>query len=241
MKIRILHLYYDLLNLYGEYGNVCALERYLTRQGAEVEVDKLSLYDEVDFSSYDFIYIGSGTEEKQLKALEDMKANKSDILSAYEKGTAILATGNSFEMFGKTITNPDGSKVDGMGWLDIDTTVNDKQRTLTDEICSAEFLDKPCVGFINKASEITSREKPMFVCDFGAGNSKQDKNEGVIKGSFYGTHLTGPCLVKNPHLLAYFASIVAEKKGLIEKPLELKFETRAYEITLEALRGRMNG
>lgn len=240
MKIRILHLYHDLLNLYGEYGNVCALERFLSNQGAEVEVDKLSLYDEVDFSDYDFIYIGSGTEEKQLKALEDMKNNKSDIRSAYDKGTIILATGNSFEMFGKTITTPDGSRVDGLGWLDIETTVNDKQRTLTDEICSAEFLDKPCVGFINKASEIISKEKPMFVSDFGTGNSKQDKNEGVVKGGFYGTHLTGPCLVKNPHLLAYFAGFVAEKKDLSLKPLELKFEARAYEITLEALRGRMN-
>ena len=32
MEIKILHLYYDLLNLYGEYGNVSALERYLENQ-----------------------------------------------------------------------------------------------------------------------------------------------------------------------------------------------------------------
>ncbi|MDD6021067.1 MAG: glutamine amidotransferase [Acutalibacteraceae bacterium] len=240
MEIKILHLYYDLLNLYGEYGNVSALERYLENQGAAVTVDRLSLYDDVDFKQYDFIYIGSGTEEKQLVALENLKKTKADIRSAYDSGAIILATGNAFEMFGKKIISPDGSQTGGLGWFDIETSVSDKKRTLTDEICSAGFLDKPCVGFINKASEITSREKPMFVCDFGAGNSDKDKNEGIVNGSFYGTHLTGPCLVKNPHLLEYFAGLIAKKKGFDLKPAELPFENRAYKITLEALKSRMN-
>lgn len=240
MEIKVLHLYHDLMNLYGEYGNICAVERYFEKQGAVVTVDKLSLYDEVDFSAYDFIYIGSGTEEKQLKALNDLKANKSDIFSAYENGTVILATGNSFEIFGKSITSPNGTKTEGLGWFDMETTVTNKQRTLTDEVCTAEFLESPCVGFINKASETVSREKPMFTADFGAGNSKQDKNEGIIKGNFYGTHLTGPCLVKNPHLLEYFASLIAKKKGFEIKPIELKYETKAYNVTLEALKSRIS-
>lgn len=240
MGVKVLHLYHDLLNLYGEYGNVSALERYLKNQGVEVAVDKLSLYDKVDFAAYDFIYLGSGTEEKQLKALDDLKSNKSDIVSAYENGTVILATGNSFEIFGKSITTPDGKKIDGLGILDIDTSVTDKQRTLTDEVCSAEFIGRECVGFINKASETVSREKPMFTVKLGAGNSKDSKSEGVIKGNFYGTHLTGPCLVKNPHLLEYFVSLLTEKCGFELKPVTLEYETRAYEITLEALKNRMN-
>ncbi len=239
MEIRILHLYHDLLNLYGEYGNVSAVERYLKNQGVDVKVDKLSLYDHVDFSSYDFIYLGSGTEEKQLKALDDLKNNKSDIVSAYENGTVILATGNSFEIFGKSITSPDGTKTDGLSWFDMETTVTDKQRTLTDEVCTAEFLTSQCVGFINKASETKSHEKPMFSVDFGAGNSKQIKEEGIVKGNFYGTHLTGPCLIKNPHLLVYFASLIAKKKGFEIKPTELKYETKAYKVTLESLKSRM--
>lgn len=240
MEIKILHLYHDLLNLYGEYGNVCAIERYFKKQGVDVSVDKLSLFDEVDFSAYDFIYIGSGTEEKQLKALDDLKTNKSDIVSAYKNKAVILATGNSFEIFGKSITAPNGTKVQGLSWFDMETTVTDKQRTLTDEVCTAEFLDLQCVGFVNKASETVSREKPMFKVDFGVGNTKQDKNEGIVNGNFFGTHLTGPCLIKNPHLLEYIASIIAEKKGLKIKPIEQEYETKAYKITLESLKGRMN-
>lgn len=239
MAIKILHLYHDLLNLYGEYANVVALERYFEKQGVEASVDRLSLYDEVDFSVYDFIYLGAGTEEKQLIALDDLKNNKSAIVNAYEGGTVILATGNSFEMFGKSITTPKGEKVDGIGILDMETTVTDKQRTLTDEICKSDFLDSECVGFINKASETDSKEKPMFTSVFGAGNSKEDKKEGAVKNNFYGTHLTGPCLIKNPHLLEYFAALIAERKGIELKKIALDYETKAYRITLEALKNRM--
>lgn len=240
MEVKILHLYHDLLNLYGEYGNVCALERYLKSQDVDVKTDKLSLYDSVDFANYDFIYIGSGTEEKQLIALDDLKANKSDIVTAYENGTIILATGNSFEMFGRSITTPDGKMIDGLGILDIDTAVTDKQRTLTDQVCTAQFLSEPCVGYVNKASETKSDETPMFTVSFGAGNSKSDKNEGAVKNNFYATHLTGPCLVKNPQLLEYFVSLLAKKKGFDLKKIDLEYETKAYKITLEALKNRMN-
>ncbi len=239
MTIKILHLYHDLLNLYGEYANVGALERKLKSCSVDVEIDRLSLYDEVDFSSYDFIYLGAGTEEKQLIALDDLKKKKSDVVSAYESGTLILATGNSFEIFGKSITTPDGTKIDALGILDTDTVVTDKQRTLTDEIVKADFLENECVGFINKASSTVSNEKPMFTVIFGEGNSKQDKTEGVVKNNFYGTHLTGPCLIKNPNLCDYFVSLLASKKGFEIKKIECEYETKAYKMTLEALKNRI--
>ena len=47
--MKILHLYYDLMNLYGEYANVSALERYLRQQDIEAVTDKKSLYDDIDF------------------------------------------------------------------------------------------------------------------------------------------------------------------------------------------------
>lgn len=240
MTIKILHLYHDLLNLYGEYANVSALERYFERQGVEVSVDKLSLYDDIDFSAYDFIYIGSGTEEKQIVALKDLQRKRQGITMAYESGTVILATGNSFEIFGKCIIIVEELSVwDGLNWLDMETMVTKKSRTLTDEICKSDFFDSECVGFINKASETKSNEKPMFSVIFGAGNSKDDKKEGVIKNNFYGTHLTGPCLIKNPHLLEYFAKLIAERKGIELKNIEFEYETKAYKITLDALKNRI--
>lgn len=61
--MKILHLYYDLMNLYGEYGNVVVLVKHLEDQGEEVIVDKKTIGDQIDFTQYDFIYCGSGTEK----------------------------------------------------------------------------------------------------------------------------------------------------------------------------------
>ena len=74
--MKIMHLYYDIMNLYGDYGNVSVLERVLTQSGADCEVVKKSLGDSVDFAEYDFVFIGSGTERNQKLMLDDFKKHK---------------------------------------------------------------------------------------------------------------------------------------------------------------------
>ena len=94
--MKILHLYYDIMNLYGDYGNVSVLERIITQSGTDCEVVKKSLGDSVDFNDYGFVFIGSGTEKNQKLVLEDFK-RLSDGFKAYvEADKPALLTGNSF-------------------------------------------------------------------------------------------------------------------------------------------------
>ena len=60
---KIAHLYYDLLNMYGENGNIMALVKKLEEQNVKVSVDFLSLDNDIDFNNYDLFYFGSGTKE----------------------------------------------------------------------------------------------------------------------------------------------------------------------------------
>ena len=235
--MKILHLYYDLMNLYGEYANVSALERYLRQQDIDVVTDKKSLYDDIDFSEYRFIYIGSGTEMKQLVALEDIMRRKEALRAAYDSGAVILATGNAFELFGKKIVSPDNTEHEALSFFDFYTVVNDNQRALTDQICLCNAGNK-AVGFINKASEIYGIKTPMFKVIWGEGNNKEEKTEGIIEGNFYGTHLTGPCLVKNPLIAEHFVRLLCEKEGKEFKGLSCEYERKAYEITLSELESR---
>ena len=68
--MKILHLFDDLMNLYGEYANTLALQRAVSEKGRAAEIERRSVGDELSFSEYDFIYIGSGTEKNQKVALE---------------------------------------------------------------------------------------------------------------------------------------------------------------------------
>ena len=71
--INVLHLYYDLLNLYGENANTRCIVHNLELNNIKVKVDLKSINDKIDFNKYDIIYIGSGSEEDILIALEDLK------------------------------------------------------------------------------------------------------------------------------------------------------------------------
>ena len=103
--MKILHLFHNLMNLYGEYANVLALKRELENRGVSVTVEKQSVGDKIELSDVDFIYIGSGTEKNQKVALGALKPLKDELSAAMERGAVVLATGNSFEMFGKKITD----------------------------------------------------------------------------------------------------------------------------------------
>ena len=77
--INVLHLYYDLLNLYGENANTRCIKRSLELNKIKVRVDLKSINDDIDFDKYDIIYIGQGSEENLLLALNDINKRKNDL------------------------------------------------------------------------------------------------------------------------------------------------------------------
>ena len=79
MTIRIAHLYYDIMNLYGEIGNIKVLRYHLEEQGIKVIIDNLSINDEIDFNKYDLLYMGCGTKDSMLNALNDLRRYKDDL------------------------------------------------------------------------------------------------------------------------------------------------------------------
>ena len=82
-KIKVCHLYYDLMNLYGENANIRAIEKMCEYQGITCEVSLKTINDKIDFNSYDIYYMGSGDEKSELLVLEDMIKYK-DKIKAFE-------------------------------------------------------------------------------------------------------------------------------------------------------------
>lgn len=209
--MRIIHLFADLCNLYGDYGNVCALKRALENKGQNVEIEYQSIDDEIDISGADFVFIGSATERNQKVALDYLQSYKDNIKTALDNGTVILATGNSFEIFGQSVTDCDGIKHEGLSFFPYET-VEGKERIVTDSLCATSLCGGDIIGFVNKASLTAGATSPLFDVKQGSGNSKDDNKEGVHYGNFYGTHLIGPVLIRNPQLCEYFADILIKKQ-----------------------------
>lgn len=202
--MKILHLFHDLMNLYGDYANVLALERFLVRGGENVEIIRQSVGDKLDFDT-DFIYIGSGTERSQKVALEYLTPYAEELKNALER-SILLATGNSFEMFGTKIIDRNDREYAGLGLFDF-TVKEGSERIVADS--TAEFLGRDVMGFVNKSSQIYGDVKHMFTIKQGVGNSDSASAvEGIRDGNFYGTHIIGPLLIRNPFIADYFADLL---------------------------------
>ncbi len=222
------------MNLYGDYANISAVCRMLELNNIEFTLDKKSLGDEVEFSEYDLVYIGSGSEENQKLALAHLKEYRNELKEYIEKDKFILLTGNSFEMLGEKITSFLG-EFEGLGLFPFTVTEQNKTRTTDDSVVNFPEADMTLVGFINKCSEIEGITSPLFNVEMGLADGFGQKTEGIRYKNLFGTHLTGPLFVKNPIFLKYFAEKLTGRE-LID--YVFSFERRGFDITLNKLRER---
>jgi len=243
-KIMILHLYHDLMNLYGDWANPVVLVRELSARGFEAELVKKSVGDEVDFSLYDFIYIGSGTERSQKACMRDLSQYKNTLFERIEAGIPVLATGNSHELFGQVVTDPDAVLHEMLGLLDFET-IQLNTRVTGDCVCVASFLEDKLIGFINRAggNQKGEIERPFFI-EPGEGASYPACAEGIRFKNLLGTYMTGPVLVRNPPLLRYFADILTGKGDggtlyISSSDPFFKHQEKAYGLALSELSGRV--
>lgn len=234
---KILHLFPRLLSLYGEYGNVAILQRTLESNGVPVSVTE-SESAEIDFCDYDFVYVGSGTEDNLMVAASRLADAKESIAAAMEKGTLFLATGNAMALFGRTITRLD-HQVAGVEAFSYTTNIREDKRYLGDvlttdgNVCAARTL-----GFINTSCVYTGVKRPLLELELGArlGNDKLSAADGILEEHFIATQLIGPFLVKNPHFLRFVCEKLTGEKMTIDPQSN---QVKAYEVAVSQLLARL--
>jgi len=216
MKLNILCLYYDIMNLYGDTGNLKVLEYHLNELGIKYNVDKLSNLDEVDFSKYDLVLIGEGNEENRNLCLEHLIKYKDDIKKIIDNNTFFLVTGNALSMFGKTLYGKDA-----LGIFDFDV-FSSKERVSKEVILESNFCTS-IYGFLNHEDDVIFKDNTLF------------KDEGVKYNNFYGTMVLGPILARNPMFLEYFLKklILYKNKDFKFKKINTKLNNKAYDEFIE--------
>lgn len=215
MKIVIGHLFYDLLNLYGESGNILAIKNALESKDIEVEIKQISINDELNLDELDYIYIGSGTENNQIIALDYLKKYKNDIIEAINNNKFFLATGNSIELFGKEIVVEDDLKIETIGVFDY-YTIRTENRIVSECNYNFDEINTKIIGFTNHQGITKNIKSPLFV------KYKEESNEilledGIHEKNFFGTYVIGPLLVRNPEFLKYIIrKLISSKEDNLE-------------------------
>lgn len=234
MEIKLLHLYYDIMNLYGDYGNIVVLKKYIEDQGFKVSVDKKSIGESIDFNEYSFVFIGAGSKKSLERVLKDLTRYKEDLKKYIDNKGIILLTGNSFEMLGKKI-----DEIEALNIFDFEVKTDDDVTT-SDVIYSSEHIKKDVVGFINRRSKMYHNMNPFFKVKFGIGENENNDYEGVKYKNLYGTHLSGPVLARNPEFAQKLVIDICKNKktGFKYKSMTYKNEWEGYELVLSELQKR---
>jgi len=208
MTIKIAYLYYDLLNLNGENGNIKVLKHQLEKQNIQIEIILLTTIHEIEPDQYDVFYIGGGTDQNLQIAKKHFLKYQTQIEEAIESHKFFIVTGNALELFG-----PDGINI-------FKYQTKEVAIFFREVAFEAEFIAKPIIGFLNQKKDIISNEYPFF----------KNSPEGIRYLNFFGTKLFGPILVKNPLLLEYFVKqiILYKDPFFMFQPIEFEFEETAY-------------
>lgn len=211
MKIKIAHIYPELLNLYGDMGNIASLRKRAEWRNIDVEVQEYNIDDTIDFENIDILFIGGGSDKEQQTACQKLNELKNDIKKYVENNGVLVAFCGGFEILGKYYKINDES-VDGLGILDIYTEYSN-ERLIDDVIIQTDFLERPVVGFENHGGRTyIGNHQPLGKVIYGNGNNETDGVEGVVYKNVFATYLHGPLLPKNPHLTDYILKKALQNK-----------------------------
>ena len=231
--IKIAHLYYDLMNLYGDNGNIKILKQVLESQGINTGIEFLSIDDDIDFDDFDIIYIGPGTYNNEKIILRHLLKYKDSIKKAFDNGKFFIITGNALDLFGNYIV--DGNKkLEALGLIDFISTK--RENNLVSEVyAKANFLNDYILGFKNQDSTITTDEPLFLNIILGYGINENLNKEGFYIKNFLGTYMIGPILVRNPELLIFVVKKIVEAKyeNFNYKPFNLDYEIKAHDEYLK--------
>ena len=204
MELNICHLYPDILNLYGDRGNIITMKRRLEGRGIKVNIDECSIGQPLNADKYDIFFIGGGQDFEQEVLLRDLSSGKAqDIRTAVEEEKTFLAICGGYQMLGEYYKTWDGVQLDFIGAIGVHT-IGAKERMIGNYMfrTTPESGDTVVVGFENHSGKtyLSEQVAPLGMMLSGNGNNGEDKTEGARYKNVFGTYSHGSLLPKNPVL-----------------------------------------
>ncbi|MBQ9664040.1 MAG: glutamine amidotransferase [Oscillospiraceae bacterium] len=244
MELKICHLYPDVLNLYGDGGNIICMQQRLKWRGIQSEVSRVMIGDTLRLSDCDLLFIGGGQDFEQEVLLPDLQSGKDrEIIAAIEDGLTVLTICGGYQMLGQYYETYDGVRCDFIGALDL-YTVGSKQRMIGNTVChcTEECGGSTIVGFENHSGKtrLGPGVKPLAHVQVGFGNNGEDKTEGAHYRNVFGSYSHGPLLPKNPAFcdLLLLTALQRRYGDATLEPLDDLAERKAHDAMVQRLTGQ---
>ncbi len=231
--LRLAHLYPDVMNIYGDRGNVIALRYRCEARGITLEVADINVGDAFEPEAFDLVLMGGGQDREQRRIADDLVARGPALKAAINEGLPALAVCGGFQLFGHRYVDHDGSVIPGIGVFDLETRHPGPtaDRCIGDVVLATEFGD--VVGFENHGGRtyLGPAQEAFGTVKRGFGNNAEDGHEGARYRNAFGTYLHGSLLPKNPQLAdALILAALRRRYGpeATLAPLDDATESRAH-------------
>jgi CobQ-like glutamine amidotransferase family enzyme len=228
-------LYPDLMNIYGDRGNILTLAQRARWRGLEAEVLPLGKGTAAGMDRVDVFFFGGGQDREQALVFDDLVETKAAALvEAVARGAAVLAVCGGYQLLGHHYRTATGERYPGIGLLDVFTEPGPRRcigNVVVETNPALGLRPATLVGFENHSGRTFLGEgvQPLGRVRTGHGNNGEDGTEGAVSGSLFGTYLHGSLLPKNPHLADL---IIGRALGATLQPLDDSLELAAHEAVL---------
>ncbi|MCQ1531611.1 type 1 glutamine amidotransferase [Lutispora saccharofermentans] len=247
-ELRICHLYPNLLNLYGDIGNIKTLKKRSEWRGISAKVINLTIGESFVPENYDIVFLGGGQDYEQEIAQNDLLKQKSnEIKNAIKNDKVFLCICGGYQMLGKFYKTWDGKEIEFLGALDL-WTIGSKKRMVGNIVFQCDFLqsedcDGRIVGFENHSGRtyLGPEVKPLGKVLSGYGNNGEDGYEGAIYKNVYCSYSHGSLLPKNPALADHLITKALKQKYkdfTCLSQLDDKFEILAHDSMIKRVIGK---
>ena len=237
-EIKILYLYPDMLELYGDYGNIQVLKYRIEARGYKAIIDRYSIGDDAP-NFNDIVFAGGGADNEQSILADDLVKYKDNIKDAVNNGVFFLLICGAYQLFGKYYKGVEGNIIPGLEVFDYYTVANPdrKKRCIGNIVIEATLngVETKVIGFENHGGQTFDISNSFGKVLFGNGNKFGDSEEGFFKSNVIATYLHGPLLSKNPELADYIIKYCLDRKydeNVVLEPMNDEFENLCREQLL---------
>ena len=214
MKLRICHLYGNLMNTYGDNGNLLMLQHRAKKLGYEVETTLISLEEDFNPDDFDIVMFGGGQDYEQTVVAKDLQNKKDALIQYIEDDGVVVAICGGFQLLGRYYVNASGERLNGISAIDVCTNGQFPNRLIGDvEIVNEEF-GETYLGYENHIGRtyLGKNMKPLGKVVKGYGNNEEDHIEGCHYKNVFCSYFHGPILVRNQHLADRIIETAAERQ-----------------------------
>ena len=214
MKLRICHLYGNLMNTYGDNGNLLMLQHRAKKLGYEVETTLISLEEDFNPEEFDIVMFGGGQDYEQTVVAKDLQNKKDTLIEYIEDDGVVVAICGGFQLLGRYYVNASGERLNGISAMDVCTNGQFPNRLIGDvEIFNEEFRET-YLGYENHIGRtyLGKNMKPLGKVVKGYGNNEEDHVEGCHYKNVFCSYFHGPILVRNQHLADRIIETAADRQ-----------------------------